>query len=303
MKEDIHNFYFMINPYFPTKEMIRQVKKNLPHLIRYYPSSQEMIAEKIKQLEPVDMPLIAVNGSSEAIRVLLLHFQGRVLVTVPNFNEWEIADHHPIAYNASTSEIMASIRENRIDLVCISNPNNPTGYFREDIALLAESFPHVRFVIDISFIDFAGETIPAYPKGKNIILVKSLGKNYGVCGLRLGFIASEDEAYLGGLRHFLPIWNINSIAEFFLDLIFENRTAYEASRKKIIRGTARMAKILEEFDFIQVFPTRANFVMIRTVNELKFNVKNCAGKTGLDRQYYRVAYNRHYKALRHLIPL
>ncbi|MCP4120071.1 MAG: histidinol-phosphate aminotransferase family protein [Desulfobacteraceae bacterium] len=303
MDDDTRNFYFMINPYFPTPGMMARVSENLPHLIRYYPSNQEVIAGKIKQVEKIDLPLIAVNGSCEAIRVLLQHTPGRKLVTVPNFNEWEITEHLPMAYDASTREIMDAIRENHIEMVCICNPNNPTGFYRDDIQALVDAFPKVKFAIDISFIDFVDETIPPFPKGNNVILIKSLGKNYGVCGLRLGYIASADEELIAALAPAIPIWNINSITEFLLDLILENREAYESSRIKIIHGTARMVEILKQFPFLKVFPTKANFAMIHTLKPMEFNLKNCANKTGLDQNYYRVAYNKNYEALNHLITM
>ncbi len=114
MDDDTHNFYFMINPYFPTPGMMARVSKNLPHLIRYYPSNQKVIAEKIKKIEKTNLPLIAVNGSCEAIRIMLRQNRKKKLVMVPNFNEWEITDHIPIAYNASTRDIMYSIHKNEI---------------------------------------------------------------------------------------------------------------------------------------------------------------------------------------------
>lgn len=303
MDDDTHNFYFMINPYFPTPGMMKTIGDNLAHLIRYYPSNQKVISEKIKKVENIDLPVIAVNGSCEAIRIMLQQHPGKKLVTVPNFNEWEITDHIPIAHDASTGEIMDAIKQNNIDLVCISNPNNPTGYFRHDLQALVDAFPKVRFAIDISFIDFVSETIPDYPKGKNVVLIKSLGKNYGICGVRLGYIATEDENYIKNLLPLIPIWNINSITEFLLDLIWDHMEDYEASRIKIIHGTREMTEILKQFPSLKVFPSQANFVMIHSKKELKFNLKNCANKTGLDRHYYRVAYNKNYKDLKELIPM
>lgn len=301
MADDTHNFYFMINPYFPTPKMITKISENLSHLIRYYPSSQEIISGKIQKVENIDLPLIAANGSCEAIRIMLQQNSGKKLVTVPNFNEWEITDYIPMAYDASTREIMDAIKKNDIDLVCICNPNNPTGFYREDIQTLVDAFPKVKFAIDISFIDFVSKTIPDYPKGRNVILIKSLGKNYGVCGVRLGYIASEDENYIKKLLPLIPIWNINSITEFLLDLISDHIDDYESSRIKIIEGTGRMIEILNQFPFLKVFPSKANFVMIHTKKHLKFNLKNCANKTGLNQHYYRVAYNKNYKDLKGLI--
>ncbi|MBU0459605.1 MAG: aminotransferase class I/II-fold pyridoxal phosphate-dependent enzyme [Nanoarchaeota archaeon] len=302
MADDADNFYFMINPYFPTAEMFAELSENLPHLIRYYSSYQKVIAEKIKKLEGIDLPLIAVNGSCEAIRVFLQQYTKKCLVAVPNFNEWEITDHVPINYDASTDEVRIAIRENQVDTVCFCNPNNPTGHYREDIELLAAEFPEVRFAIDVSFIDFVDEVIPELPKGKNIVLFKSLGKNYGICGIRLGYIASEDEELIKSMVSRFPIWNINSVAEFLIDQIIEHRHEYEDSRIKIIEGTRKMVELLKSVPYLQVFPTKANFVMVKSEKPLDhFNVKSCDNKTGLDGTYYRFAYNKDYERLRELL--
>lgn len=298
MENDADNFYFMINPYFPTPEMFAELSRNLPHLIRYYASNQKVISEKIRKLEGIKLPLIAVNGSCEAIRVFLQNYTKKSLVTVPNFNEWEITEHVSISYNASTDEIREAIKREEVDTVCFCNPNNPTGYYREDIEELAREFPEVRFVVDISFIDFVGEKVPPLPKGRNIILVKSLGKNYGICGIRLGYIASEDEELIKSMIPKFPIWNVNSIAEFLIGQIMKHKKEYEQSRLKIIEGTRKMVELLKEFPDLQVFPTRANFVMVKTDQKFNFNVKSCDNKTSLDGSYYRFAYNKNYEKLR-----
>jgi len=302
LQDDSDNFYFMINPYFPTKKMLRELSKNLPHLVRYYSSYQKVIADKIKKLENIDLPLVAVNGSCEAIKIFLQNFSKNALVTVPNFNEWEISNHINIPYNASTEEIRNALKNNlEIDTACFCNPNNPTGYYREDLQTLAQEFPQVRFAIDVSFIDFVANEIPPLPTGKNIILVKSLGKNYGICGLRLGYIASEDEQLISEINKRTPIWNINSINEFMIDRIIENKTDYEKSRRKIIAGTKKMAKLLKTFDFLEVYPTKANFILVKSQKPLTFNVKNCGNKSGIDNTHYRFAYNKNYQKLKELL--
>lgn len=297
MEDDRDNYYFMINPYFPTKKMISELSSRIKHLITYYPSSQKIISEKIKKLEKIEMPLIALNGSCEGIKIFMQNFTQKALVTVPNFNEWEITEHVNIAYNASKEEICEIIIAENVDTVCFTNPNNPTGFYREDIEYLASQFPHVNFVIDASFIDFVSTEIPDLPKGKNIIIFKSLGKNYGICGIRLGYMASENEELIEAVNKMVPIWNVNSVSEFIIDQIANNYPYYEESRVKIIEGTQKMYKLLKQIDYLEVFPTHANFVMVKSKKIINLNVKNCYNKTGLDDSYYRFAFNKDYKRL------
>ncbi len=301
MKEDDCNFYFMINPYFPTKRIIKRLNGEMENLLKYYPSNQKVISEKIRRLEGIDIPLIAVNGSCEAIRIFMQNFTKLSLVTVPNFNEFEISDHIPIKYDSTAEEIREAIKKHGVDTVVFCNPNNPTGYYREDIQELASEFSNVRFVVDISFLDFAGIEVPKAPTGKNIVLVKSLGKAYGICGIRLGYIASEDGELIKAILKKVPIWNVNSVCEALIGLITDNKKDYEESRKKIIRGTNEMYNLLKGFSSLKVYPTRANFIMVKSEKPLKFNVKCCGNKTGLDSSYYRIAYNKDYKMLKDLI--
>jgi len=291
MVDGSDDFYMMINPYFPTREMLEKISANLLHLIRYYPSDQQTIARKVQALEGVSRPLLVANGSCEAISIFLQRHISKALVTVPNFNEWEACEHVPISYDASTAEFIEAIDKEKVDAVCICNPNNPTGYYREDIEEIARHFPEIRFAIDVSFHAFVGEEIPRLPEGRNIVLIKSLGKDYGLCGVRLGYLATVDADLLAAIRPQIPIWNVNSIAEYLVDLCIEHRADYEESRKRTIRGTKEMAELLATFDFLEVFPTRANFVLVRSQKPLRFKVKCCDNKTTLDASYYRVAYN------------
>ena len=301
MEDSNCNFYFMINPYFPTKEIIKKLNENMENLLKYYPSNQKIISEKIQKLEDISIPLIAVNGSCEAIKIFMQNFTKLSLVTVPNFNEFEISNHIPIKYDSTTEEIREAIKKYHVDTVIFCNPNNPTGYYREDITELASEFNGVRFVVDISFLDFAGMKVPTVPTGKNVILIKSLGKTYGLCGIRMGYIASEDKNLIEAMLKKVPIWNVNSVCEALIDLIIVNKKDYEESRKKIIQGTNKMYDLLKEFKSLKVYPTRANFVMVRSEKPLKFNVKCCDNKTGLDSTYYRIAYDDNYGILKNLI--
>lgn len=288
------DFFFMINPFFPTKSMISELNKNMHHLIMHYPSWEQTISKKIQKLENVKIPLIATNGSCEAIKVFLQNCSKRALVLVPTFDEWLITNHVTLPYNASAEEIKASIHSNKVDTVCICNPNNPTGYYRIDIEQMARDSPKTIFAIDISFLDFVSMKKQPIPLGKNIILVKSLGKNYGICGLRLGYIASEDEKIMSMMEKRLPIWNINSIAEKMVDLIQKNKVDYETSRIQIIEGTCNMYRFLKSFNHLKVYPSCANFIMVYSKKGIKCNIKNLKHKKGLGPGYYRIAYRPNF---------
>ena len=116
-----------------------------------------------------------------------------------------------------------------IEVLTIINPDNPSGNYipKCDILKLAEwaEKRNVRLIIDESFVDFADaeenpsllqqDILNTYP---HLIVIKSISKSYGVPGLRLGILATADKVLTAKLKKDVAIWNINSFAEFFLQI-------------------------------------------------------------------------------------
>ena len=98
-------------------------------------------------------------------------------------------------------------------------------------------------IVDESFIDFVDvkphpsimQHLADYP---NVIVLKSLSKTYGIPGLRLGYAASANQGRIAELRSHLPIWGINSLAQFYLETIEEYRQEFVES---CAEGAARDA--------------------------------------------------------------
>lgn len=119
----------------------------------------------------------------------------------------------------------------------LCNPNNPTGSImnREEVIWVMQQLAHLdNLVIDESFIDFSFDVPPSvkdivadYP---NTWVLKSLGKNLGLHGLRMGYVISHPNNILEMKKH-LPYWNINGVTELLLKLVVNEKEAYERSRK------------------------------------------------------------------------
>jgi histidinol-phosphate/aromatic aminotransferase/cobyric acid decarboxylase-like protein len=119
-------------------------------------------------------------------------------------------------------------------------PDNPSGNFIDFDALLhlagwAEE-KGVRLIVDESFVDFSDTADSAsllsevlLREYSQLVVVKSISKSYGVPGLRLGILASSDTELIGQIRSDLSIWNINSFAEFFLQILEK----YTADRTRL----------------------------------------------------------------------
>jgi histidinol-phosphate/aromatic aminotransferase/cobyric acid decarboxylase-like protein len=180
-------------------------------------------------------------------------------------------------------------------------------------------------VVDESFIEFAGSPIPTlmpladrYP---NLLVVRSLSKNYGVPGLRLGFCYSRNRQMIEKLRFLVPTWHLNILAEYFLTLLPASVGEYKESLRRVTSDVGLLRDELDAIPGLAAYPTGSNFVLIRIENgmtaaELQscllddhlMYVRDCSNKVGLDDRHVRVASQgreadgRLVEALRQLMP-
>jgi histidinol-phosphate/aromatic aminotransferase/cobyric acid decarboxylase-like protein len=98
----------------------------------------------------------------------------------------------------------------------------------------------------------------------NVVVLKSLSKCYGVPGLRLGFLYTTDRELLARCAADVPIWNMNSMAEFFLEVILQHRRALAQSFRQTMTDRDEFASALASVPAVErVFPSGANFLLTR----------------------------------------
>lgn len=116
-----------------------------------------------------------------------------------------------------------------MEALLIINPDNPSGNLlsKDEVMVLLEWSRErgIRLIIDESFLDFArsGENIsllnnPMLADNPHLVVIKSISKSYGVPGLRLGMAATSDMELINKMRKDVAIWNINSFAEFYMQI-------------------------------------------------------------------------------------
>jgi histidinol-phosphate/aromatic aminotransferase/cobyric acid decarboxylase-like protein len=129
-----------------------------------------------------------------------------------------------------------------------------------------------------------------------------MSKHCGVPGLRLGYCYSGNLYLLNRLRRFIPTWNLNTLAEYFLSLLPQTDAAYHEARKRLIADVRCLYEALKSIRGIDVYPTGANFVLFKvrtgmTASELQSRlleehlmyVRDCSNKIGMDDRHIRVA--------------
>lgn len=232
---DILDFSFMSNVHFPTGAMLAAMRHALPELISSYGSAQEILNQKLGIFlfcRPDRLEVL--HGASQVLPILAHIFEGMtVSIPSPTFGEYssrfpnarQYSDHHHLGINIH--ELQNVTRE--CDVVVIVNPNSPTGSTLPTTLIvdLAENNPQTTFIVDESFLAFTDEnSIVEVLEDKrldNILVIASLSKTLGIPGLRLGYIYSSNARLLGDVRTQIPVWNLSSITEYFLELVIKFR--------------------------------------------------------------------------------
>ena len=320
--KDIIDFCFIANPYYPTREMLEDLKENFPNLIKSYPSSSSITSQSnlaaVLHVNPDH--LIIGNGATELIVLINTTLIERIAVPVPTFGEYieKLKDQRDAElftlrpeenYNLDLTAYLTWVHQRGLKALLVINPGNPTGQLfslDEMIEFLERAKDMELVIVDESFIDFAGDTIPSLlqvaEQFSNLLLVRSMSKHCGVPGLRLGYCYSGNLYVLNRMRQYIPTWNVNTLAQYFLSLLPSTNAAYHESRKRLIADVRWLYDALRAIAGIEVYPTGANFVLFKikggmTAAELQgllltehgMYVRDCSNKIGMDNFHIRVA--------------
>ena len=318
------DYCYLVNPYFRSSKIIDEMQANFRTLIAEYPSGMKvntLIASKCWGIR--EEYIIPGNGAAELIKALMELLPGTLGVTRPTFEEYPnrrdkdtLVTYIPSndEYRYTVKDLMAYFGEHHADNILLINPDNPSGNFipKADILLLAQwcKDKGVKLIVDESFVDFSegwrdntlltDEILEAYP---NMVVMKSISKSYGVPGIRLGILCSADKDIIAKMKKMVSIWNINSFAEFFMQIFTKYEKDYFKACDKFIVERNRFESELRQIDFLRVIPSQANYFLVevlppftarelvlRMLKEHDILMRDCSGKDGFDgKQYMRIA--------------
>ncbi len=269
----ILDYCFLRNMYFPDSSILSDLKNNLANLLHNYGSTQAIVNQKMaNHLLCHENRVITLNGASQIYPLLSEYLIGKqVLIPTPSFGEYQRIFPQAITYSdqvgIDTQEIIE--KSKNCEVIVIVNPNNPTGTILKTnwIYNFALINPDKLLIIDESFIEFSSETsilnqleINPLP---NVILIKSLSKVLGVPGLRLGYTYSSKPEIINWINQKIPIWNLNSLAEYFLEIILKYRDEISESFTKTMDDRTRFSAQLKTLPFVdKVYPSGGNFILV-----------------------------------------
>lgn len=323
---------FLSNPYatelfieFFERELVQT--KRLHSFIEAYPPQNREIAFNLSNAIGVPKENIFIaNGAIEIIQAVIHNFvEGKIIINIPTFSSYYeyVKDKENILfyqlkkennYCLDLNNYIDFVKREKPDTIVLINPNNPNGDYisMDSIRHLLKEFNDINnIILDESFIHFAYENldltmIEVYNwlvEFPNLIIVKSMAKDFGIAGIRAGYgILSQEK--VDQLLDTGYLWNISGIASYFFQLYSraDFQLRYDLVRKKYIMNTLMFFNELNRIPNIKVYPSKANFALIELLDGSKAGdlmikllvsygiyVRDCSDKIGLEGEFLRIA--------------
>jgi len=311
---EIIDFSANINPLGPPEWLRAMVSRELDKVLHYPdPDYDDLVQEIARFYMVTPEQVIPANGSTELLYILPRVLGcTRAVIPVPSYIDYvravELAGLEvlPVVlkeendFRLDLQKLAGIIKDD--DLVIFASPNNPTGSMvkTESIKALAADFPQATFIIDEAFLDFVEGGVSVGGKLPNLITLNSMTKFFGVPGLRLGF-GMMSTAIAAKVKKTMPPWTLNSLAQTFGIECLRDERYHQQSRKYAATLREQLASELKGFGELTVFPSHANYLLLRLKNGLTapelaqkllqhgILIRCCDNYNGLDERFFRVA--------------
>lgn len=251
--------------------------------------------------------ILITNGSAEAFYLLAHAFQNRKsVIPYPAFSEYEDACRtyrHKISFLP-----MRSLKDTfhfKADMVWFGVPNNPDGTIvsNKTISRFCSENPHTYFVVDTAYDELCprNESVKELQgRFKNLIIVHSLTKTFGIPGLRLGYIVAEWKV-IEAIRSLRPPWSVNALALEAGDFILENWGKLLPDSASLCTKSVRLQQKIAALPQLEVTTSPSNFFLVKmkegTATELKqflinkfgLLIRDASNFRGLTPQHFRIS--------------
>lgn len=318
------DYCYLVNPYFPTQQMKDELRSSFDTLLTEYPSGMFVNSLLAGKYFGIRQDYVVVgNGAAELIKSLMEDSDGKMGVIYPTFEEYphRLRTENIVAFSPRNNnlkytedDLIAFFSDKNIQSLLLINPDNPSGNFigmegLQKLIVWSRELG-VRLIVDESFVDFSddfehntllsNDILSANP---HLVVMKSISKSYGVPGLRLGVLASGDTELIKWVKKDISIWNINSFAEFYMQIFGKYENDYKKACHQFIAERRRFEVQLRQIPYMRVLPTQANYFCVELIDKYssteltklllaRYNImiKDCDSKNGLKgRNFIRVS--------------
>ncbi|MPL65647.1 Histidinol-phosphate aminotransferase [bioreactor metagenome] len=237
------------------------------------------LREQIAQSFNIAIDCVTIgSGSSEILLALCHAFGGKdncIVYPTPSFSMYGIyikmADSTPIPvplnadYSVDRDKIVKAAQEFKASIVMLCNPNNPTGNVMSlvDVEYILSQV-ECLVAVDEAYYEFYGESaVGLLPKYKNLIVTRTFSKAYGLASARVGYMLAGADITTAIGKVLMP-YHVNALSLAAAEVVYQMRDEFAASIQQSIDERNRLADALKLLPGLIVYPSEANFLLIKT---------------------------------------
>lgn len=275
------------NPLGPSPRAMEAMQAALGSVYRYPDAGSVALKQRLaEKFELAPEQVMCTNGSDEAVFLLclaMLREGDESVMALGSFISYYLrtlemganAVRVPLRNFAHDLEAMADAVTDRTRLLFVCNPNNPTGTTNgaADLAQLLNRVPeHVLVVVDEAYVEFVEradypDTLAELRAGrKNLIVMRTFAKIYGLAGLRLGYAFAHPEL-IGYLERARPTFNVNLLSQVAGLAAIDDEAHIIRSRE---HASACRAMFEREFRALglEPIPSETNFTAVHVGDDM-----------------------------------
>ena len=310
--DDIYNFKdikinFSSNVYnhFNHEGLKRHLAENIYKIKNYpEPSAASLETALSKHLNLDESNVLVTNGATEAIYLIAQAFWGSTtFILEPTFSEYADAcliNKHKVTYLMQMPQSTYGF-----DMMWICCPNNPTGtvFDKEKLQNFIKNNPHTVFVIDASYARYTDLPLISIVRASelpNVLMLHSMTKDFGIPGLRLGYI-SANKNLLDRIREQQPPWSVNALAQTAGLYLLQHHEEYRFDLKELMDERKRVAEKLQQDPNIEVYPSDSHILLCKLrhgkapelkdylANQHGILIRDASNFHGLTSAHFRIA--------------
>ena len=277
------------NPFGPSPKALEAIAKEAKNL-QIYPDQKSILLREAlaKKLGVPDSCIICGNGSDDIMQILgstYLNPGDEVIVSKNTFSLYELVarifDGKLVLVNLKDNELdlagFANAITSKTKMIFLTNPNNPTGtaFSAAEFDALMKKVPDSALVVvDEAYIEFAErkdlpDTIKYVKEGRNVVVLRTFSKFYGLAGLRIGYGLARKEIIAPMFKTKMP-FNVNRLAQAGATAALDDQEFTEKTFKNNVEGKIYLYAELDKLG-LEYKETEANFIFIdmkRSADEL-----------------------------------
>lgn len=324
-REDIISFSANVNPLGLSEKVKDELARNLDAITSYPDREYTQLRKTIGYycLAPFDN-IVVGNGSTELLSLMIqIRHPKRALILGPTYSEYE----REVSLGGGTSlyfpleeendfrldtEAFASQLNERLDLLVICNPNNPTSsavtsWQMRRILDICKRYD-IFVMVDETYVEFAEDyeaitSIPLTYYYNNLVILRGISKFFASPGLRLGYAVTGNQDLIHAINDRKNPWTINSLAEVAGRLLFTDHDYIRRTKELVAAERSRVFQTLSHIDGLKVYPPSANFILVRLLKDwvdagVMFDaairqhmmLRNCSTFPFLNNFYFRLCF-------------